>query len=81
LIKLRLLASTAADALRKRGVREPAASLTAEAGIAVLKVAFEPWVNGTYPRELSLHIRASLNELKALIAGTSTAGRRMPKKA
>ena len=33
-----------ADALRKRGVTDPAASLTAEAGIAVFKIAFERWL-------------------------------------
>src|ERR1700722_2600881 len=36
LIKLASLASALAGALRQRGVSEPAASLTAEAGIAVL---------------------------------------------
>ena len=40
-IKLASLASALANALRRRGVKEPAASLTAEAGIAVFKVAFE----------------------------------------
>src|SRR5438477_3664941 len=53
LIKLRSLASTAAEALRKRGVGEPAASLTAEAGIAIFKVAFEQWIDDRKPRELS----------------------------
>ena len=41
LIKLSQLASAMAEALRERGVHEPAASLSAEAGIAVLKIAFE----------------------------------------
>ena len=44
LIKLASLAAALADALRARGVKDPAASLTAEAGIAVFKVAFERWV-------------------------------------
>jgi AcrR family transcriptional regulator len=66
LIKLRSLASAAADALRKRGVGELAASLTAEAGIAIFKVAFERWIDDSKPRELLHHIRASLDELKAL---------------
>ena len=34
-------------ALRRRGVEDPAASLTAEAGIAVFRIAFERWVNET----------------------------------
>ena len=37
LIKLASLAAALADALRHRGVKDPAASLTAEAGIAVFK--------------------------------------------
>ena len=47
LIKLASLASALADALRRRGVTDPAASLTAEAGIAVFKIAFERWISGT----------------------------------
>ena len=45
LIKLASLAAALADALRRRGVAEPAASLTAQAGIAVFRVAFERWVD------------------------------------
>jgi AcrR family transcriptional regulator len=69
LLKLASLASALADALRRRGVAEPAASLTAEAGIAVFKVAFERWVNGAGQRTLPRQIRDSLEELKALTAG------------
>jgi AcrR family transcriptional regulator len=69
LLKLASLASALADALRRRGVAEPAASLTAEAGIAVFKVAFERWVNGAGQRTLPRQIRDSLDELKALTAG------------
>ena len=45
LIKLASLAAAIADALRRRGVDDPAASLTAEAGIAVFKIAFERWID------------------------------------
>jgi AcrR family transcriptional regulator len=69
LLKLASLASALADALRRRGIAEPAASLTAEAGIAVFKVAFERWVNGAGQRTLPRQIRDSLDELKALTAG------------
>jgi hypothetical protein len=51
-------------------VSDPAASLTAEAGIAVFKIAFERWVNETDPADLPQLIRESLNELKAVTAGT-----------
>ena len=69
LIKLASLASALADALRQRGVKDPAASLTAEAGIAVFKVSFERWVNESSQRDLPQLIRESLDELKALTAG------------
>ena len=69
LIKLAALASALADELRQRGVRDPVASLTAEAGIAVFKVAFERWINDTNQRDLPQLIRESLDELKAVTAG------------
>ena len=69
LIKLATLAAAIAGALRERGVKGPAASLTAEAGIAVFKVAFERWVNGTDGDDLPQFIRESLEELKEVTAG------------
>jgi AcrR family transcriptional regulator len=69
LIKLATLAMAMAEALRQRGVSEPGASLTAEAGIAVFKVAFERWITQTGQRELPQFIRESLKELKAVTAG------------
>jgi AcrR family transcriptional regulator len=69
LIKLASLASAIAGALRQRGVSDPAASLTAEAGIAVFKIAFERWVNETGQRDLPRLIRESFDELKAVTAG------------
>ena len=69
LIKLASLASDLAGALRRRGVSDPAASLTAEAGIAVFKIAFERWVSGTGQPDLPQLIRESLGELRAVTAG------------
>ncbi len=69
LIKLATLASALADALRRRGVKQPAASLTAEAGIAAFKVAFERWVQQPTKRNLPRLIRESLDQLKAITAG------------
>jgi AcrR family transcriptional regulator len=69
LLKLAALAAALAEALRRRGVTEPAASLTAEAGIAVFKVAFERWITGSGRRTLPRLIRDSLEELKAVTAG------------
>jgi AcrR family transcriptional regulator len=69
LIKLASLASALAGALRQRGVGEPAASLTAEAGIAVVKIAFGLWVDGDSEQDLPRLIQESLDELKAVTAG------------
>jgi AcrR family transcriptional regulator len=71
LIKLASLASALAGALRRRGVADPAATLTAEAGIAVFKVALARWVTGNDTRDLPQHIRESLDELQAVTAGRS----------
>jgi len=69
LIKLASLASALADALRRRGVSDPAASLTAEAGIAVFRVAFERWTQEGNQKDLPQLIRESLDELRVVTAG------------
>jgi AcrR family transcriptional regulator len=70
LIKLATLASAIAGALRKRGVSDPAASLTAEAGIAVFKIAFTQWVYETGPADLPQIMRESFCALKAVTAAS-----------
>jgi len=69
LIKLAGLAAALAGVLRARGVSDPAAALTAEAGIAVFKVAFERWTAEPDGPELTQLMRAALGELKAVAAG------------
>jgi AcrR family transcriptional regulator len=69
LIKLASLASALADALRERGVGDPAASLTAETGIAVFHVAFQRWVEEPQPHDLPRLIRESMAQLRAVAAG------------
>ncbi|MDW6062880.1 TetR family transcriptional regulator [Streptomyces sp. FXJ1.4098] len=69
LIKLAAWSAALTDTLRQRGVGDPAASLIAEAGIAVFKVAFECWVEEPDPRDLAQLIREALDELKAATAG------------
>lgn len=66
LVKLASLSTALADALHRRGVAEPAASLAAEAGVAVFKVAFLRWTDEAEQRDLAPIIRESLDELKAL---------------
>jgi AcrR family transcriptional regulator len=69
LIKLAVLAAALADALRRRGVTDPAASLAAEAGIAIFSVAFAAWAGVTGELTLSEHIRASADELRVVTCG------------
>ena len=69
LIKLASLAAAMTDTLRQRGVRDPAASLAAEAGIAVFRIAFELWVSENSQADLPQLIRESFEELKAVTAG------------
>lgn len=73
LIKLATLAAALAGALRERGVSEPAASLAAESGIAVFKIAFERWTSSTGDEPLSEFIRESMHELKVVTAGPGAA--------
>jgi AcrR family transcriptional regulator len=69
LVKLASIAEALADTLRERGVGEPAASLTAEAGVAVFRIAFERWVAEASQRDLPELIRESLEALRAVTAG------------
>ncbi len=66
LIKLASIASAIAEGLRRRGVAESAAKLTAEAGVAVFRVAFERWISEGRADELPRYIRESLGELKTV---------------
>ncbi len=67
-VKLATLATAVAGALRDRGVAEPAASLTAQAGIAVFAVAFSRWIGDTGRRHLPDLLRESFDELRTLTA-------------
>ena len=69
LIKLASLATAIGEALRRRGVPAPAASLAAEAGMTIFKRAFEAWVGDGKKRDLGHHVRAALAELEAVVGG------------
>src|SRR5579871_5854388 len=71
LIKLATLATALADALRSRGVPDPAASLAAEAGVAVFKVAFQRWVTSADDDSLAQIIRETMGGLKTMTAGAT----------
>jgi AcrR family transcriptional regulator len=55
-------------ALRERGLPEPAASLTAELGSAVFRIATGRWLADPEPPDLSALIKETLAELKAVAA-------------
>jgi AcrR family transcriptional regulator len=70
-IKLSLLAAAVADALRRRGVSDTAASLTADTGIAIFSAAFTAWINEPEHREFPLLIREAFDELRTVTAGAT----------
>ncbi len=65
LIKMAVLGASVTKALHARGVSEPTASVTAEAGIAVFKVGFERWVKGEEPEGFAAQVREAAKALKA----------------
>jgi AcrR family transcriptional regulator len=69
LVKLVTIAAALAETLRERGVAEPTASLAAETGIAVFRVAFARWVEDGEERDLPELIRQSLAELRSVAGG------------
>ncbi len=69
LAKLADYAAAIAAALRERGVKEPQATLAAEAGMTVLRVAMQRWVSENEIRDLAAIMRDSVAELRAVTAG------------
>jgi AcrR family transcriptional regulator len=69
LIKLAKLSGAGAEALRKRGVGDPAAGLAAQAGMAVLRLAFGRWTEDPHGQDLRKLLRESLSELKSVAQG------------
>ncbi|SHG74648.1 transcriptional regulator, TetR family [Geodermatophilus nigrescens] len=67
LAKFAALTAAMAQGLRERGVGEPTASLAAEAGAAVFRVAFGRWIGGD-ARDLGTLLAASLAELRGVAA-------------
>jgi len=67
LIKLAAFASAVASALRDRGIPEPAASVAAETGVAVFKVAFARWVSEPGQPDLPGIFRELMAELRGAL--------------
>lgn len=68
LVKLASLVADVAEALRRRGVKEPSATLAAEAGMVVFRIAFDRWVDESEHRDLRRLLRASLKDLRSVLA-------------
>jgi AcrR family transcriptional regulator len=66
LIKLASLSRAVAGALHRRGVGDPTAILTAEAGVTVFRVAFERWVDEANQQSLLELMGEALDELRAV---------------
>ncbi len=66
LIKMASLGAALAAGLRRRGIPDPDASLAAESGIVVLRVAFERWVSGPDQTDLAQHMRDALTRLTTI---------------
>lgn len=66
LIKRERLAAAVTEALRARGIGEPAASLTAHAGIGVFHIAFATWIAAGNTRSYAEIARELLVELRTV---------------
>jgi len=69
--KMASLAAAVGDALRARGVDEPAATLAAESGMTVFGVAFTTWIGDGETRpfgEIAAHV---FGQLRALAGSTA----------
>ena len=69
LVKLADYARSVATALQERGVGEPHASLAADAGMTVLRVAIDRWSSGDDGRDLTDVMRDSLAGLREVTGG------------
>lgn len=68
LIKLARLSAALREALRQRGVSDPEAGLAAETGLAIVRVAFDRWINEPDERTLADVMRESVARLETLVA-------------
>ncbi|MGW3966538.1 TetR family transcriptional regulator [Amycolatopsis sp. NPDC005003] len=69
--KLASIAATVADALRRRGIGDVAATLAAESGATVFAIAFTQWIREDEQRSLADIAAEVLRELRTLTATAS----------
>lgn len=72
LTKLAAWSRSMADGLRQRGVAEPSASLAAETGVAVFRVAFDRWLTGRSDATLVGTLHDSFDQLRVVAGATSS---------
>lgn len=70
LIKMASLATAFTGALQQRGVAPTVASLAAETGVSVFRVAFERWLAEPDDAQLAEVMQATLADLAGLTTGT-----------
>jgi AcrR family transcriptional regulator len=70
MLKSAALASAMSDALRSRGVPNPMAILAVEVGYIAFKTAYARWISEPDEQDLLRLIRASLDQLKDIVADT-----------
>jgi AcrR family transcriptional regulator len=68
LMKVAHMSAALAEALRRRAIGDTEASLAAETGAAVYRVAFQRWVDASDDLDLRDAIRQSFAQLRALTA-------------
>ena len=71
LAKLADYAAAVAGALRARGVDEPAASLAADAGMTVFRVAVERWAGEADERPLEQVMKDAMATLRAVVGASA----------
>ncbi|MBO0839613.1 MAG: TetR family transcriptional regulator [Sciscionella sp.] len=67
LLKLAGMTDATADALRERGVAEPAASLAAHSAVTVFHVAFTDWITTDDASDFASHVTSTAQQLRALL--------------
>jgi AcrR family transcriptional regulator len=71
LLKLAGLATAITEALRERGIKDPAATLAAETCVTVFSIAFGQWIADGETRSLAAVGRDTLNEFRTLALETA----------
>jgi AcrR family transcriptional regulator len=67
LLKLAAMTESTAEALRSRGVTEPAASLAAHSAVSVFHVSFAYWITAEDPPDFATCIGRTATSLRALV--------------